>query len=108
MDYSSLLTVMYLTTQIGYLSGYIPQIVKLLNCQESTQGVSWVSWGMWSVAGVFSFLYALLNNGDIFLILTTGLIGLGNILTLSLILFRLWSDSQNTADISSASAMMAE
>lgn len=88
-----ILTILYTISGFVVAAGFIPQIVKLLSDDSEAAAMSLTALAIFSVCTIIGFLYACINNGDVFMMLDYGLCSLGETTVLLLAFIRRYQNS---------------
>ncbi len=73
-----ILTTLYMATGFVFAAGFIPQIRTLLKDRSGAVAINLTTCATFTICTVISFLYAWLNNGDVYFMLGSGLCAIGN------------------------------
>lgn len=69
------------------LAGYLPQIIQLIRSRSYAEGISLVTWGIWSSTWVISLLYGYLCLADARFCLVAATNLLGNLTIISIVYY---------------------
>lgn len=91
-----ILTTLYMATGFIFAVGFIPQIITLIRDQSGAVSINITTYFTFTLCSIISFLYAWLNNGDVYFMLGTGLCTIGNSVVTGLAIAKRLQFSQQT------------